>query len=180
MLKRLIEVALPLKEVSGQAVQPRSMRDSRISLTRMLVAVFAIGVVSGCATPTQYQKLAGRFGYNDFRMAADTFEVTFSGNGRTPWETVSSYVMRRAAEVTIGHGFSHFITLDRSDQSKTYIRGTDKVTATVVRPAIRLRIRCFKQPLPDSSELIDAREFLVFNYPESLQEMEMPSTGVQP
>lgn len=155
----------------------------KLRIPSALSSLLAVGTIvssSGCATPTRYQKLTGRFGYNDFRIAADIFEVTFSGNGRTPWETVSSYVMRRAAEVTILHGFSHFIALDRADQTKTYIRGTDQVTATVVRPAIRLRVRCFKNPLPDSSELIDARDFLIFNYPEALWELETLATDPSP
>ena len=138
------------------------------NIHRLLVSIILISLGCGCATP--YQRLSGRFGYGNLRITEDTFDVTFTANGRTPWETVSGYVMRRAAEVTILHGFSHFIALNRADQTKTYIRGTDQTTTTFVRPAIRLRVRCFKKPLPDSSELIDARDFLIFNYPEALRE----------
>jgi len=79
----------------------------------LLVSV--VLVISGCATP--YQKRTARFGYDDFRIAEDLFEVSFSGNVKTPISDVSKYVFRRASEVTLTNGFTHFIPIGEADQS---------------------------------------------------------------
>ena len=47
MLKRLIEVALPLKEVSEQSAREKSIRHGHISTTAHLVGTASIGSVSG-------------------------------------------------------------------------------------------------------------------------------------
>ncbi len=157
---------------------------------RMLLSLILMFAV-GCATP--YQKLSGKFGYDDFRITEDVFEVSFSGNAKTPASTVSRYVFRRAAEVTLQNGFTHFLPMQEADQSlygefytssgtthyhggqnsgSSWSQGSSSGLGIPFRmPAITMRVRCFKPPLPESDRLIDATDFLKYNFPESLEQM---------
>ncbi len=164
-----------------------------------VVGVLVLAV--GCATP--YQKRGFLGGYDDFRITQDVFEVSFTGNGHTPREKVSRYVLRRASEVALTHGFTHFAPereLDHtvvgavyssSGHSTAHAYGTGRgaysyghgsssgYATPVVKPALTMRIRCFKTPAAAVEGLIDARDFLEYNFPEALAELEAvrPSEG---
>ena len=190
MLKRLIEVALPLKEVSEQSARENATQLGRRSLMCVLFAASAVGLLSGCATP--YKPMGWTGGYDDFRITEDTFEVTFKGNGYTASERVSRYVFRRASEVTLLHGFTHFIPLFEADRTRfsTMYHSSGYATAhatgqtahgygsstgyssTIEKPGTTMRIRCFNEPVPELDGLIDAHDFLSYNYPEALAELE--------
>lgn len=146
-------------------------------------------IIAGCATP--YEKLSGRFGYDDFRITNDVFEVSFSGNVKTPPSVVSRYVLRRAAEVCLANGFAFFAPLTETDQSlygsfntssgsgqthfypgsnTAFSHGSASgISAPFRMPAITMRIKCFGEPPPKMEGVVDAKQFLVFNYPESLK-----------
>jgi hypothetical protein len=156
---------------------------------RAVIMVSVVALLSGCAT--QYKPRGWTGGYDDFRISEDAFEVTFKGNGYTASETVSRYVFRRASEVTLSHGFTHFLPLSEMDRSRfgtiyhssghatahmsgntAYGYGTSTgYSSTIKKPGTTMRIRCFKDPLPDVDDLIDAHYFLEHNYPESMTAM---------
>lgn len=149
----------------------------------LLVVVFA----TGCATP--YKKLSGKYGYDDFRITKDVFEISFAANQHTAASLVSRYVFRRAAEVTLLSRFTHFVPFRESDHSlygalntatgTTHTYGSQDGSTSwghgsssgmnipFKMPAITMRVRCFKTPLPDVEKLVDAREFLRYNFPEA-------------
>ncbi len=157
----------------------------RLTLTRVglgfLVVMPIACALPGCATPYKPMTWAG--GFDDFRITEDTFEVTFRGNSRTARETVSRYVFRRAAEVTIAHGFTHFAPIFEVDRTRVgtvyqsagyggvyghgpYLYDTSGgFSTTIEQPAVMMRIQCFNEPLPDSDGLVDAAKFLEYNYP---------------
>jgi len=150
-------------------------------------------IIAGCATP--YGKLFGRFGYDDFRITNDVFEVSFSGNAATPPSVASRYVFRRAAEVCLESGFLHFTPLTQTDQSlygsfntasgsgqSHYYPGSNMafshgsasgISAPFRMPAISMRIKCFGVVPPKVEGVVDAKQFLMFNYPEALKDAEM-------
>lgn len=130
----------------------------------VLFLVVVIGM--GCATP--YQKMGYRGGYDDFRISADTVEVTFRGNGHTSRETVSRYLLRRASEVTLQSGYTHFAPLTETDHSAVYVYGNDGKVRSGVKPRLTMRIQCFRSPRDDVPGLIDAQEFLEYNFPQAL------------
>ena len=140
-----------------------SQRNRRNHLVALGTTVVSVGLLSGCATP--YKMLSGRYGFDDFRITEDVFQVSFAANAKTPPSTVSRYVLRRASEVTLLHGFTHFVPLYEEDQtlvgslntatgsSTTHIGGSGSMAWThgsasglnipFRMPAISVRIRCF-------------------------------------
>jgi len=160
-------------------------------------AVFAtLVLVAGCATP--YQKMGFGGGYDDFRVTENEFEITFRGNGHTAQEQVSRYVLRRASEVTLQNGYTHFEPMAEQDRTRVGYyhashgtayapRGTRTVYGSssgyskpIVKPAKAVRIRCYKPPLPQVEGLVDAEAFLRYNYPEALVQRESGAASSRP
>jgi hypothetical protein len=88
----------------------------RIILTT--AAILALGGgLAACETATPYQALhAGSQesgGYSDTKIEANRWRVTFRGNALTSRETVESYLLYRAAELTVSEGFDWFETVQR-------------------------------------------------------------------
>ncbi|MHC4144466.1 MAG: CC0125/CC1285 family lipoprotein [Planctomycetota bacterium] len=76
----------------------------------------------GCrATPYQRLGTTSAGGYSEKAMSEDTFYVKFSANNHTSSKIVCRYLYRRAAEVTLRHGFLFF----------TVIRGPSPLTDRV-------------------------------------------------
>jgi hypothetical protein len=84
-----------------------------------MLAIAMMSGLSACATPTPYQpyraEMAGGVhgGYSDIRVAPDRFIVRFHGNSLTPRDQVESYMLYRAAEVTVQNGYDWFLIVDR-------------------------------------------------------------------
>ena len=92
----------------------------------LLVAMLSVG----CATP--YQQMDRMGGYADAQLAARVFEIRFVGNGYTRRTTVEAYAMRRAAEVTVSHGFAGFVEMQSNggtDQSLMYVNDQAQVVS---------------------------------------------------
>ncbi|MGE0666463.1 MAG: hypothetical protein AB7O49_07895 [Sphingomonadales bacterium] len=94
-----------------------------------LCALAAAGL-SACGGATPYQPAAepGRnssagYGYSEQRLEQDRFMVMFSGNSMTSRQRVETYLLFRAAELTLQTGNDWFLTVQR---------GTDRKTRTVV------------------------------------------------
>ena len=82
------------------------------------VAVLGLALgLSACETATPYQPLAkgGKVsgGFTDQKLDADLYRVTFEGNSLTSRATVESYLLYRAAELTVNQGFDWFEAVDR-------------------------------------------------------------------
>ena len=88
-----------------------------------LLLVGPLLLLAGCETATPYQpqmrgsQVSG--GYRDQQLEANRFRVSFNGNSMTSRETVESYLLYRAAELTVQNGFDWFVMTDR--RSNTYI-----------------------------------------------------------
>jgi hypothetical protein len=101
-------------------------------MKRLIIAAAAITAaygLSACETATPYQALtpatASSGGYSDTKIEANRWKVGFAGNGMTARDTVETYLLYRAAELTVNQGFDWFETVDRQ---------TDKHTQTYVDP----------------------------------------------
>jgi hypothetical protein len=94
----------------------RSMRIEAVPLGLALLAMLA-----GCVQPTPYQPAVDGYGYSEQQIEDNRFWVRFAGNDRTPAGTVQNYWLYRMAELTLDHGYDHFIVVDRKlDRSTTY------------------------------------------------------------
>ena len=97
---------------------------SRILTTAALTV--ALGLVA-CATPTPYQPLAKSSsvsgGYSDLKISGDRYRITFQGNDVTERDTVESYLLFHAAEVTLRDGYDYFLLTNRNTDrnSRTFI-----------------------------------------------------------
>ncbi|HLZ84687.1 MAG TPA: hypothetical protein VKQ54_14065 [Caulobacteraceae bacterium] len=98
--------------------------------SRTAVLVAAIGLSLGlaaCETATPYQPLQRGThvsgGYTDQKLDTDHFQVTFRGNTDTPRSTVESYLLYRAAELTIAQGYDWFETVEKHTERdrRTYV-----------------------------------------------------------
>jgi len=96
-------------------------------MTKRTAAMAAIGLslslgLSACETATPYQPLEHGShvsgGFTDQKLDDDHFRVAFKGNTDTPRATVESYLLYRAAEITVAQGFDWFETVDRHTDKK--------------------------------------------------------------
>ncbi|MDH3473481.1 MAG: hypothetical protein OEM59_07300 [Rhodospirillales bacterium] len=82
----------------------------------VLAGTLALGA---CGTATPYQPARDGYGYGEQVLEENRYRVSFTGNSLTPRETVESYLLYRAAEVTLARGFDHFIVVDRETERDT-------------------------------------------------------------
>ena len=89
-------------------------------MTRFLMALSAL-VLAACAAVTPYQPAAqlGAFGYVEKRIEDNRYALTFNGNALTERETVESYLLYRAAELTLQQGFDYFIVSQRATDGRS-------------------------------------------------------------
>lgn len=92
-------------------------------------AVLALGcaaILSACQTGPAYRERGPgeAYGYTDQQLTQNRYRVTFSGNSTTSREEVEDYLLRRAAEVTVNSGYTHFVFDARDTDSETYYRNS--------------------------------------------------------
>jgi hypothetical protein len=102
----------------------------RISL--LLAAALAASLATACASTgssaTPYQP-AGKsgYGYKETQLETNRSRLSFSGNAETEAATVKKYVLFRAAETTLDHGFDYFIIIDRGLESAAQFQASAPV-----------------------------------------------------
>ena len=92
-----------------------SMRGAALSVVSALA-------LAACTTATPYQPAApGRstYGFSDVQIEANRFRVSFNGNSVTSRETVETYLLYRAAELSLAKGFDWFQMAARDTERKT-------------------------------------------------------------
>lgn len=106
---------------------------ARFTRTSPLFAGLVIGaaILGGCATPTPYHAAsltdpAHADGYRELRVEPERWRVVFSGNSLTSRDTVETYLLYRAAELTLENGYDWFQTVERDTE--------EHVTLTVHEP----------------------------------------------
>jgi hypothetical protein len=77
----------------------------------------------GCTTSTPYQPLSSQRstagGYSDQRIEDNRYSVSFSGNTMTSRETVETFLLYRAAELTNAQGYDWFVMAERDTEKKS-------------------------------------------------------------
>ncbi len=93
---------------------------SRISFSRDAIAALLLtGLLAGCATATPYQPIDNGYGYDEQRIEQNRYRIRFSGNARTPKQTVENYLLFRAAELTLQAGFDYFVFASEGTDANT-------------------------------------------------------------
>ena len=85
---------------------------------RPLLAAAGLALLVGCATPTPYQPLGAggsraSGGYSNVRIEPNRFMVSFAGNSLTSRARVETYLLYRAAELTVEQGYDGFAIVER-------------------------------------------------------------------
>lgn len=136
-------------------------------------ALVLVAGLFGCqATPYQRAGATPAGGYSEKAMSQDTFYIKFSANHRTSPTVVRAYLYRRAAEVTLRHGFLFFtvirgpsplterMTFNASEDS--YDDMAPPIEIDVAQGShLRMVIECFEE-MPEQSDrqVINAEEYL--------------------
>lgn len=89
--------------------------------------VASAAVLTACATATPYQaapKDDARNGFSELQIEQDRTRISFDGNSLTDRETVETYLLYRAAELTKLKGYDHFVLTERATDEKKRVRST--------------------------------------------------------
>ncbi|MEO1722639.1 MAG: hypothetical protein AAFR84_09575 [Pseudomonadota bacterium] len=93
------------------------------SRNRRWLRLSALGAVvlaiTGCTEPTRYTPAVERDGYTDRSVEENRFRVSFAGNTQTPRETVETYLLYRAAELTLAAGKDWFKLANQDTEVET-------------------------------------------------------------
>ena len=88
-----------------------------------------LSLLAGCATTTvpEYRpRLPWRpIGYSDLQLSPNRYRVSFSGSTASTRDDVERYLLRRAAEVTLQTGYTHFVLSNRDTERDTNFYGND-------------------------------------------------------
>ena len=85
-------------------------------MSRSLVfpALSALLLLGACATATPYQAATEELhGYENQKIERNRWQVSFGGNALTDRQTVETYLLYRAAELTLQQGFDGANRADR-------------------------------------------------------------------
>lgn len=97
---------------------------------RMIMLALAAGLLTACASATPYQEATDtRYGFQEQRIEANRVRITFRGNNLTDRNTVETYLLYRAAEVTLAAGHDYFIVANRDVERETRLQSVGPNTS---------------------------------------------------
>ena len=73
----------------------------------ILIFVGIAWLLTACAT--RYQPVGFTGGHSEVQVDANTYKVSFRGNGYTSRDGVETYLMYRCAELTVETGYDYFV-----------------------------------------------------------------------
>lgn len=98
------------------------------SKTYLIPAIASLALLGACATATPYQAATpSDRGYTEQQIEQNRWVVNFSGNSLTDRQTVETYLLYRAAELTVQTGYDNFRMVRRTtdaDRSFVPVGGT--------------------------------------------------------
>ncbi len=95
------------------------------TLARGAIALAATAALTACATQTPYSpRDQSGYGFSESRIESNRFRVAFSGNSLTDQETVETYLLFRAAELTLQSGYDWFEIVDRNTEANRRVVGS--------------------------------------------------------
>lgn len=103
---------------------------------RIASGIAFLAALASCSGPTPYAPAASRFGFSDMAVEANRVRVTFAGNSQTKRETVETYLLYRAAEVTLAAGGDWFRLAREDTTTNTSFRTVSTVFARGFSPSV--------------------------------------------
>lgn len=91
-------------------------------MIRRIAPLAIAAVLAACATETPYSPADDRgYGFTEQKIESDRYRITFAGNSLTDRQTVETYLLYRAAELTLQNGFDFFqLTENDTEAKRTY------------------------------------------------------------
>lgn len=90
---------------------------------RMLALAVVAGLLAACATATPYQPSESEgYGFHEQTIETNRVRITFRGNTLTDRETVETYLLYRAAEITLQNGQDYFVVANRDTEEHSRLR----------------------------------------------------------
>jgi hypothetical protein len=90
---------------------------------RRLILAAALGLLAACATATPYQPAAdGAYGFQEQQIETNRVRISFRGNSLTERDTVETYLLYRAAELTLQNGKDYFVLVDRDTEEHSRLQ----------------------------------------------------------
>ena len=88
---------------------------------RYTAAALCLAVVAACQTPTPYKEAVGPYddGYTTQQIESNRFRISFKGNSLTTRQVVDTYMLYRAAEVTLQGGGDYFVVVNKDVDKNT-------------------------------------------------------------
>lgn len=159
-------------------------------MMRRVCCLLVLLSLSACSTPYQPQGFAG--GYREQRISADQYIVSARGNAAASMDTIKTYTLRRAAELSVQNGYRFFTILEGSQDYKTgfittpgtyrgtttgsvygtgnYAYGSTQTqgtytpgqTTTYRKPRASITIKMLNPPLPPGTNVFNAEEVLTY------------------
>jgi len=114
--------------VSGAAGSlPANHKGETFTMKRSIPAALLLAALAGCGA-TKYQPEGVKGGFSEVQLDRNVFRVTFSGNTYTKGQLAEDYALLRSAEVTLAHGFSHFVIVEGKTKEDTFTYTTPITT----------------------------------------------------
>jgi len=106
----------------------------RTGYLRHTALALCVLMAAACQTPTPYQPAVtpNGDGYTTQQIESNRFRVSFKGNSLTNRQTVDTYMLYRAAEVTLQNGGDYFIVVNK-DLCKAGTPGGEEAAKGVVK-----------------------------------------------
>lgn len=84
-----------------------------------IVAAAAAAGLAACATSTPYGPATGDnpYGFSDQRIEENRYRIVFRGNSSTTRESVETFLLYRAAELTVEGGFDYFVVTEQDTEA---------------------------------------------------------------
>ena len=116
----------PLHRPAGAArTRRKAAQTPAMALLPALLLGLALTLLSACTVkPTPYQPLQENGGYEETRLQAQVYRVSFRGNSATPETTVLDSVFRRCAELTLAQSYTHFLIQENFGRTGLTLRPT--------------------------------------------------------
>jgi len=97
-----------------------------------IIIIVLVNSLIGCATGYHASSSSG--GFQQTRLGVGVYQVRFQGNGLTDHDLVSTYLLRRCAELTLENGSRYFEVGEMAHQTTTAVTGSQYMVMSVNIP----------------------------------------------
>ena len=94
-----------------------------MKMKTIIPGLAALALLGACATATPYQPASvSDRGYSNQQIEENRWVVNFAGNSLTDRQTVETYMLFRAAELTVQNGYDNFRMVRRTTDADSRLR----------------------------------------------------------